>query len=115
RSTYSIAAAQSKAKAADRSVRSTRATPSRPRATRGGLPVARLRFRPRGVKARAPWCDQTSAHPSRKAREGWGTLCVVVPAEGWATRLYRLGFFGDVTLITSGIVLTGPVQIPTFL
>ena len=44
------------------------------------------RSRPRGVKARSPWCSQSSAHPSRKAREGWGTLCVVVPAEGWATR-----------------------------
>jgi len=45
------------------------------------------RSRPRGVKARTPRCDQTSAHPSRKAREGWGTHCVVVPAERGATRL----------------------------
>ena len=25
-------------------------------------------------------------HPSRKAREGWGTHFIVVRAEGWATR-----------------------------
>src|SRR5208337_3725423 len=30
--------------------------------------------------------DQTATHPSRKAREGWGTRCIVVPAEGWGTR-----------------------------
>jgi hypothetical protein len=26
---------------------------------------------------RSPWCDQSATHPSRKAREGWGTHCVV--------------------------------------
>jgi len=39
------------------------------------------------VKARVPLCDQPATHPSRKAREGWGTHFIVVPAEGWATRL----------------------------
>ena len=31
-----------------------------------------------GVKARVPLCDQPATHPSRKAREGWGTHCVIV-------------------------------------
>ncbi len=31
-------------------------------------------------------CEQSGTHPSQKAREGWGTHCMVVPAQGWATR-----------------------------
>src|SRR5260370_37392095 len=46
-----------------------------------------FRFRPARRERRVPLCDQSGTHPSQKAREGWGTHCMVVLAEGWATRL----------------------------
>src|SRR5260370_13390698 len=45
-----------------------------------------FRFRPARRERRVPLCDQSGTHPSQKAREGWGTHCMVVLAEGWATR-----------------------------
>ena len=47
---------------------------------------------PSGLQSRRPTLcrnakgGHTPAHPSRKAREGWGTHLIVVRAEGWATR-----------------------------
>lgn len=65
-------------------------------------------FCKRGWGRRIPWCRHTAAHPSRKAREGWGTPCVSGAkrkSKAWATR--RLGSFlcGFANPISDPVVL----------
>jgi len=50
----------------------------------------RIRAKPtlhKGKLGKAPWCDQSAAHPSQKAAKDGAPIVVIVLVEGWATRL----------------------------